>query len=82
VDSIKQIHKEIILIKQSLLTIERNSSSIGDWLPRKAVMRFFDYADNQLRVMERENALEVSKVGRRKIYSLKSILNLLEKSKK
>jgi hypothetical protein len=45
-------------------------------------MRYFDYADNQLRLLERTKAIEVSKVGRRKFYSLKSILNLLEKSKK
>ncbi len=72
---------EISLIKQSLLAIERNGAAIGGWLPKKAVMRYFDYADNQLRVLEKENSLEVSKVGRRKFYSLKSILNLLEKSK-
>lgn len=75
------ILKEIKAIKQSLLAIERNGAAIGGWLPKKAVMRYFDYADNQLRVLERENSLEVSKVGRRKFYSLKSILNLLEKSK-
>ena len=73
---------EITLIKQSLLAIERNGAAIGDWLPKKAVMRYFDYADNQLRLLERTKAIEVSKVGRRKFYSLKSILNLLEKSKK
>jgi hypothetical protein len=76
-----KIMSEISLIKQSLLAIERNGAAIGGWLPKKAVMRYFDYADNQLRVLEKENSLEVSKVGRRKFYSLKSILNLLEKSK-
>ena len=40
-----------------------------------------DYADNQLRVLERENALEVSKVGRRKFYSLNSIIALIDKNK-
>lgn len=77
-----KLMSEITLIKQSLLAIERNGVAIGDWLPKKAVMRYFDYADNQLRLLERTKAIEVSKVGRRKFYSLKSILNLLEKSKK
>ena len=72
---------EITLIKQSLLAIERNSSTIGGWLPKKAVMRYFDYADNQLRVLERENVLEVSKVGRRKFYSISSIIALIDKNK-
>jgi hypothetical protein len=75
------ILKEIKAIKQSLLAIERNGAAIGGWLPKKAVMRYFDYADNQLRILERENALEVSKVGRRKFYSLNSIIALIEKNK-
>jgi hypothetical protein len=76
-----KLMSEITLIKQSLLSIERNGAAIGDWLPKKAVMRYFDYADNQLRVLERENALEVSKVGRRKFYSLNSIIALIDKNK-
>ena len=74
------ILNEIKAIKQSLLAIERNGAAIGGWLPKKAVMRYFDYADNQLRVLERENALEVSKVGRRKFYSLNSIIALIDKN--
>ena len=76
-----KLMSEITLIKQSLLAIERNGAAIGGWLPKKAVMRYFDYADNQLRVLERENALEVSKVGRRKFYSLNSIIALIDKNK-
>jgi hypothetical protein len=72
---------EITLIKQSLLAIEQNSTAIGGWLPKKAVMKYFDYADNQLRVLEKENALEVSKVGRRKFYSISSIIALMDKNK-
>ena len=72
---------EIRLIKQSIVAIERNGAAIGGWLPKKAVMRYFDYADNQLRVLERENALEVSKVGRRKFYSLNSIIALIDKNR-
>jgi excisionase family DNA binding protein len=77
----KIILSEIKAIKQSLASIERNGSTIGGWLPKKAVLRYFDYSDNQLRMLEKENALEVSKIGRRKFYSAKSITALLEKNK-
>ena len=72
---------EIKAIKQALYAIERNGSAIGGWLPKKAVMRYFDYGDNQIRVLERTKVIEVSKVGRRKFYSLKSIINLIEQNK-
>lgn len=71
---------EIILIKQSLKVIERNGLALGDWLPKKAVMRYFDYCDNQLRSLEQTNEIKVSKIGRRKFYSLNSIITLLEKN--
>jgi hypothetical protein len=46
-----KIMSEISLIKQSLLAIERNGAAIGGWLPKKAVMRYFDYGDNQMRLL-------------------------------
>jgi hypothetical protein len=76
-----KLMSEITLIKQSLLAIERNNAAIGGWLPKKAVMRYFDYADNQLRLLEKENDLEVSRVGRRKFYSTKSIIALIDRNK-
>jgi hypothetical protein len=72
---------EIKLIKQALAAIDRNGSAIGGWLPKKAVLRFFDYSDNQLRFLERKNLIESSKVGRRKFYSIKSIIQLIERNK-
>ena len=75
-----KLMSEIALIKQSLLAIERNGAAIGGWLPKKAVMRYFDYADNQLRLLERTKALEVSKIGRRKFYSLESIIKLIKEN--
>jgi hypothetical protein len=75
-----KLMSEIALIKQSLLAIERNGAAIGGWLPKKAVMRYFDYADNQLRLLERTKALEVSKIGRRKFYSLQSIIKLIKEN--
>jgi hypothetical protein len=77
----QKVLSELTLIKQSLASIERNGSTIGGWLPKKAVMRYFDYSDNQLRLLEKENALEVSKIGRRKFYSVKSITELMEKNR-
>ena len=74
------ILNEIKAIKQSLLVIERNGSAIGGWLPKKAVMRYFDYGDNQIRLLERTKLIEVSKIGRRKFYSLKSIIKIIEEN--
>ena len=76
-----KLMSEIVLIKQSLLSIERNGSAIGGWLPKKAVLRYFDYGDSQLRLLEKSKEIEVSKVGRRKFYSLASIIELIDKNK-
>jgi hypothetical protein len=78
----KQLMSEIKLIKQSLDKIERNGSSIGGWLPKKAVMRFFDYGDSQMKTLEDNKILVVSKIGRRKFYSIDSIVSLMEKNMK
>lgn len=72
---------EILLIKKSLLAIEKNGLSLGGWLNKKAVLRYFDYCDNQLRNLERTHSIEVSKIGRRKFYSVASIKALIEKNK-
>ena len=72
---------EILLIKKSLLTIEKNGLALGGWLPKNTVMRFFDYCDNQLRSLEKDNPIEVSKIGRRKFYSVASIVALIDKNK-
>lgn len=72
---------EILLIKKSLLIIEKNGLALGGWLPKNTVMRFFDYCDNQLRSLEKDNPIEVSKIGRRKFYSVASIVALIDKNK-
>lgn len=77
----RKIMQEILVIKKALLDIERSTSAIGGWLPKKAVMRYFDYGDNQLRMLERTKEIEVAKIGRRKFYSLQSIISLIEKNK-
>jgi hypothetical protein len=72
---------EILRIKQSILAMEKNGLALGGWLPRNSVLRFFDYCDNQLRNLERTNTIEVSKIGRRKFYSVDSIIALIEKNR-
>ena len=51
------------------------------WLPKKTVMRFFDYGETQMRELEKENSLITSKIKSRKFYSVASILNLIENNK-
>lgn len=77
----KTLLSEIHIIKQSIIALGRNSIVLGKWLPKKTVMKFFDYGETQLRTLERENSIEVSKIGNRKFYSLDSILELLNNNK-
>lgn len=35
------------------------------WLPKKTVMRFFDYGETQIRELEKENSLIISKIKSR-----------------
>lgn len=78
---INTILNEIKLIKQSINTIERNGLTLGDWMPKKAVMRYFDYGETQMRTLEKEYKLETSKIGNRKFYKRKSILEILDNHK-
>ncbi len=73
------ILNEIAFIKEYLIF---NGDAFGGWLPRKAVMRYFDYGASQLRMLERNNSIEVSIIGNRKFYSVQSIIQLIEKNKK
>lgn len=68
--------------KLCALLTEMNSFEVIGWLPKKTVMRFFDYGDTQMRQLEKEYSLETSKIKARKFYSVKSILNLIEKHRK
>ena len=69
-------------IEKRIANFERSQSVITDWLPKKAVMRFFDYGETQLRVLETTNKIECSVIGRRKFYRMSSIIKLLEKNAK
>jgi hypothetical protein len=68
--------------KFKLCSSEANFTFLFGWLPKKMVMRYFDYGETQLRQLEKEHNLEVSKIKARKFYSVQSILNLIEKHKK
>ena len=74
----EKLMSEIRLIKKAIYSIERNTAPIGGWIPKNAAMRFLDYADNQMRVLERKNLLIVSKIGRRKFYSIQSLIELIQ----
>lgn len=78
---LKKLQSEISLVKQTVLSIERNTLNFGGWIPKKVVMRYFDYASTQLRALELSKSIEVSKIGNRKFYSLASIIELIEKNK-
>jgi hypothetical protein len=51
------------------------------WIPKKSVMKFFDYGASQMHQMEKDHNLVSSKIKARKFYSAESILNLIEKNK-
>jgi hypothetical protein len=51
------------------------------WLPKKAVMRFFDYGETQMREVEKDHKLQVSRIKARKFYSVESILSMLNSHK-
>jgi hypothetical protein len=60
-----------------LLESFNNDSLYAEWIPRKTLMKFFDYGDTQIRALEINYNFIVSKVGNRKFYLRDSILTLL-----
>lgn len=69
-------------IEKRIANFERSQSEILGWLPKKAVMKFFDYSSSQLRTLELSNQIDYSIIGRRKFYRTSSIFKLLEKNAK
>lgn len=55
------------------------NQSIGDWIPKKTVMKFFDYGEAS--IVKLEESIDTSKIGRRTFYSKSSLLDLLEHNK-
>lgn len=72
------IMQEIYLIKKILFDIYKNQIQINKWLSKKHLKLFFDYSDSQIREFEKNSNLVVSKIGRRKFYSVESILKIIE----
>jgi hypothetical protein len=70
-----------------LQAINKQISKIGthpiseSWLNKKQVKQIFDYGETKMRELEKENQLITSKIKGRKFYSLRSILELIEKNK-
>lgn len=58
----------------------RTNSLYDIWLPKKDAMRFFDYGETQMLVLEKENGLVTSKIKGRKFYSVQSLRSLIEKN--
>ncbi len=74
------IRKDIKLIKELLLSERKSSLIINGWINKKTLMHFFDYGDTQMLSLEKEHSITVSKIGRRKFYSIESIIMLIEKN--
>mgnify|MGYP001099353453 CR=1 FL=1 len=68
----KLINDDSLYFKHAL-----NAISIGGWLRKHFVKRFFDYGDTKLWELEKNRLLIVSKIGDRKFYSVESITSLL-----
>ena len=75
-ESILDLIKEIN-VKLDFLT---NKALLDLWLPKKVVMKFFDYGETQMLVLEKENGLVTSKIKGRKFYSVQSLRSLIEKN--
>ena len=52
--------------------------SIGDWIPKKYVMKLLDYGDTAMADLEK--VVVTSRIGRRVFYSRKSLIALIEKN--
>jgi len=76
-ESIKTGVKSLISSINTLL-IDSNNPLKSVWLSKKDVMKFFDYGDTQMRSLEKKHSLVCSKIGHRKFYQTKSILELIK----
>ncbi len=72
------LQQKVNQIYKMVLEMLQNTNLLGDWMNKKTLKRVFDYSDSQIREMEKNQKLIVSKVGRRKFYSVKSALEIIE----
>ncbi|OYU84276.1 MAG: hypothetical protein CFE24_07260 [Flavobacterium sp. BFFFF2] len=71
---------EIQQIKRAIVAIENSGIVIGGWISKESAIRFFGYCENQLRHIEKNYDVEVSKIGRRKFYSVESIIKVIKQN--
>jgi hypothetical protein len=73
------IQKSIEDLKMIFLKNQLNIIS-EKWIPWSDAKEFFDYGSTQMSVLEKNNELIVTNVGRRKYIHRDSIIKLLEKN--
>ena len=78
-EQLMSIQKSIEDLKMILLKNQLNIIS-DKWIPWSDAKEFFDYGSTQMSVLEKNNELVVTKVGRRKYVHRDSIIKLLEKN--
>lgn len=69
--------EEVIQLKQTILRSLPSPIST-EWISRKDVMNYLDYADTQMAALEKSGKIVVSKVGKRKFVHRDSIVKLVE----
>lgn len=73
-----KILHELKILQGQISTIDMTAKIIDGWLPRKLVMKFFDIGDTTMTKYEKEGKFVVSKIGNRKFYYVKSIVELIK----
>ncbi len=77
---LQSLKKDILDLKNSLLTCVPGREVSNKWIPRRHVMEFMGYGNTQMASFEKEAGLVTSKIGKRKFYHRDSIEKLLEKN--
>lgn len=72
---------EIKSLKLLLFESLNSNSLLSEWIPRKTLMKFFDYGDTQIRALEKNNEIVVSKIGQRKFYLRDSVLSFINRKR-
>lgn len=80
-----EINQKLTQIQSDLELLKSKSvegTALGDWINRKTLLRFFDYSDSSLNALENNGEIEFSVHGHRKFYSMKSVIDFIERHKK
>lgn len=78
----KELQRMIALLEQLHKRLDDFdlSQHFDEWIPRKALMDFFNYGDTQIAALLKDENLIVSEVGNRKFIYKPSVKKLLEKN--